>query len=267
MQELLDVATIAARAAGEFIQSGAQNRSELNIEQKSLHDYVSEIDTGAEKIIREHIERAFPEHAVLGEEYGVSPVCDSNYQWVIDPLDGTTNFIRGIPHYAISIALQHHDEVMVGVVFDPVKNEMFSAVKGQGARLNGDIIKASELEGVPGSLLATGVPFNGESLDRLAMFTDAMTALLQQNTAGIRRLGSAALDLAYVAAGRYDGFWEANLKIWDIAAGALIVQEAGGIVSDFESGARYLQSGHIIASGARLHGQMQQLIEPSYRHW
>lgn len=267
MKELLDTACKAAVEAGQFIQQGAQNRRDLLIEQKSLYDYVSEVDRGAEAIIREHISQHFPDHAVLGEELGSSDKGESDYQWVIDPLDGTTNFVRGIPHYAVSIAIFFQAELIVGVVFDPVKNDLFTAVKGQGAFLNKYAIQASDLPSVEGALLATGIPFNGENLQKIEMFSNAMQALLAQKTAGIRRLGSAALDLAYVAAGRYDGFWEANLKIWDIAAGVLLVQESGGYVSDFQGSDDFLRSGHIIASGSVMHSAMCSVVGEAYRDW
>jgi len=264
MQEILDIATGAAKQAGEFIQLGANRRSTLNIEQKSLNDFVSDVDRGAEKIIRALVSEAFPEHAILGEEFGASNMQVSDYQWIIDPLDGTTNFLRGIPHYAVSIAVTFKSELFVGVVYDPAKDELFSAVKGQGARLNEQMIACSPSQSVAGSLLATGVPFSGELLTRIGLFTDAMTDLLQQQTSGIRRLGAAALDLAYVAAGRYDGFWESSLKPWDIAAGALIVQEAGGMVSDFNQAQDYLESGNIIASAAKMHMEMSEIIGAAY---
>ncbi len=160
MENLLDVAVAAAKEAGDFIHKSSQNLSNLKVEQKSLHDYVSEVDRGAESIIRRHISDAFPDHSILGEEYGASTHTSSDYQWVIDPLDGTTNFLRGIPHYAVSIAVLIKGQIKVGVVYDPAKGDLFTAVDGLGALLNGESIRATNLPSVTGSLLATGVPFS-----------------------------------------------------------------------------------------------------------
>lgn len=264
VSSLCTVAISAAREAGTFIQQGMRRRSSLNIEQKGLHDYVSEIDRGAEEIIRDRIQSAFPGHEVIGEEFGQLDSFNSDYQWIVDPLDGTTNFVRGIPHYAVSIAILYKDKLEVGVVYDPAKNELFSAIKGQGAWLNDTPIRSSGLKGVRSALLATGVPFSGVLLENIDMFTDSMVSLLSKQTSGIRRLGAAALDLAYVATGRYDGFWEANLKSWDIAAGALIVMEAGGVVSDFNGGVDYLVSGDIVASASGVHRDMLSEISKAY---
>ncbi len=266
MTEILNTAILAAQQAGASIQQGAERlqRGKITVEQKSLNDFVSEVDRDAEQIIRDCIAQAHPEHAILGEEYGDGGSLNADYLWIIDPLDGTTNFLRGIPHYAVSIAVQYLGKSQVGVVYDPVKNEMFIAVEGQGATLNHRPISVTNAKSLRGALLATGVPFSGKLLEELDQFTGAMTTLLQQQTSGIRRLGAAALDLAYVAAGRYDGFWEANLKPWDIAAGALIVQEAGGSVSDFGGQQGFLDSGNIVACPEGVHAEMCKIIGEAY---
>ncbi|MCH2191254.1 MAG: inositol monophosphatase [Gammaproteobacteria bacterium] len=264
MESYLTVAIAAAQKAGEVIQDGAKHVGCLNVEQKSLNDFVSEIDLKAEKTIREYLTNHFPDHRILGEEYGVSQK-SSNYEWVVDPLDGTTNFLRGIPHYAVSIALLVNDRVNVAVIFDPAKNDLFTAISGQGAFLNGTRIKIRSHGSIVGGLLATGVPFSGRQLERVDQFSEAMIGLLRQQTAGIRRLGAAALDLAYLAAGRYDGFWEANLQKWDIAAGCLLVVEAGGCVCDFNGKQNYLTSGNILAGSAAAVEEMLPVIKSAYK--
>lgn len=266
MNKYASIASKAAYAAGEFIQASAGDIATLNIEQKSLHDYVSEVDRGSEKIIYELISSEFPEHGFVGEEYGASAV-KSDFQWIVDPLDGTTNFLRGIPHYAVSIALVHKGEVVHGTVFDPAKREMFSASKGAGTRLNSSPVSVSQAVSMSGGVYATGVPFNGLTLANLECFTDCMLGVLSQQTAGIRRLGSAALDLAYVAAGRYEGYWEANLKSWDIAAGALLVQEAGGLVTDLLGTNKFLDNGHILAACPGAFDPLLAISQKSYVGW
>ena len=256
MNEFLNIAKQAALSAGKQIAASAQKIESLNIEQKSLNDYVSEVDRQSEMTISQLIADHYPAHAILGEEYGAQGCDDSEFKWIIDPLDGTTNFLRSIPHYAISIALMRREQIVCGVVYDPIKNELFSACKGAGAFLNEQPLKVSRSGGISGALLATGVPFSGDNLAQLDKFSNSMCGLLELQTSGIRRLGSAALDLAYVAAGRYDGYWEAMLKSWDIAAGVLLVEEAGGIVSDLRGGDDYLESGDVLAANPSVHKDM-----------
>ena len=264
MHELLSLAIRAARAGGAVIQSGASKLDSLNIEQKSLHDYVSEIDRDTESVISEVILKQYPDHQIVGEEYGeVGEAGD--IQWIIDPLDGTTNFLRGIPHYAVSIGIRVKHRLEHAVVFDPAKNDLFYASFGQGAFLNDEPISVSAIESVRGGLYSTGVPFSGDNLAQINSFTNTMTGLLDIETSGIRRLGAAALDLAYVAAGRYDGFWEAKLKIWDIAAGVLLVQEAGGLVSDFCDREDYLVSGDVVAAAKGAHPELVELCKEHYQ--
>jgi len=263
MESLLEVAKQAARRGGDVIIAGADDLSSLNIEQKTLHDYVSEVDRGSEKAVTSVILEAFPDHQVLGEEYG-KVGDDAKVQWIVDPLDGTTNFLRGIPHYAVSIGVLVEGILEHSVVYDPAKNEMFCASRGQGASLNDSIINVTCLNSIRGGLFATGVPFSGDNLEKIDCFTGTMVDILQTHTSGIRRLGSAALDLAYVAAGRYDGYWEAKLKIWDIAGGALLVREAGGIVSDLQGGDDFLKTGEVVAAPVGVH---QGLIGITSKHY
>ena len=264
MHEFLSLAIKAARAGGDVIQRGAAKLDSLNIEQKSLHDYVSEVDRDAESIISELILSHYPSHQIIGEEHGEVGQA-SDVEWVIDPLDGTTNFLRGIPHYAVSIGVRIKQQLEHAVVFDPAKNELFYASIGHGAFLNDQKISVSAISSIRGGLYSTGVPFSGDNLAQIDSFTNTMTGLLNLQTSGIRRLGAAALDLAYVAAGRYDGFWEAHLKIWDIAAGALLVQEAGGLVSDFNGSDNYLVSGDIVAAPKGSHTDLVRLCTQCYR--
>jgi len=264
MDTILETAIYAAQQAGEFIQNSAQNISDLNVEQKSLHDYVSEVDRGSEDRITSIIKHAFPTHRLKGEEHGEQAGQNTDYCWVIDPLDGTTNFLRGIPHYAVSIALLIKGVPSVAVVYDPAKNEMFTAVKGQRAKLNDQQIVCSNSKSAKGGLYATGVPFSGKPLEKLNAFTNTMHGILALQTSGIRRLGAAALDLAYVATGRYDGFWESNLQIWDIAAGVLLVQEAGGVVTDLHGRADYLETGNVLAANKSTHKELLEVCSQQY---
>ena len=249
MHPMLTIAIRAARAAGDIIVREMDRVSDLTIDSKGKNDFVSEVDRNAEDAIIYTIQQSYPDHAFLCEETGQRG--ESEFVWIIDPLDGTTNFLHEFPHYAVSIALDQ------AVIFDPVKNELFSASKGKGAQLNNKKIRVSSLHKLEGALLGTGFPFrDGQEID---IFLESFRQL-HPKVAGIRRAGSAALDLAYVAAGRLDGFWEFNLKPWDIAAGALLVQEAGGINSELLGGTDYLESGNIIAANPKMMKAMLQHI-------
>lgn len=264
-QEIAALAVKAAKMAGKLIQKGAEDLSLLNIEQKSLHDYVSEIDRNSEAAIYDLVAQAFPEHAFVGEEFGTVGDQQAEFTWIVDPLDGTTNFLRGIPHYAVSIAVVVGDHIQHAVIFDPAKGDLFTASLAGGAFLNGKPIQVSNCQSIRGGLLATGVPFSGQLLENLDSFTATMEGMLAHHTSGIRRLGSAALDLAYVAAGRYDGYWEASLNSWDIAAGVLIVQEAGGRVTDFVGADNYLKTGNIVAASPGLMDDMIRITSACYK--
>ena len=259
MNPMLNIAIDAARAAGNIIIRNVDRIDRLTIEVKAQNDFVSQVDHKAEEIIIETISKAFPEHSILAEESGQNDKQASDYQWIIDPLDGTTNFLHGFPQFAVSIALRHKNRLEVAVVFDPIKNELFTAARGQGAKLNDRKIRVTPQKGLKGALLGTGFPFkHPQHLDTyLATFK-----AVHPDAAGIRRAGSAALDLAYVAAGRLDGFWEIGLNAWDMAAGVLLVREAGGIVTDFSGEGNYLDTGNIIAAAPKLYQPMYELIKP-----
>ncbi len=257
MHPMLNIAVKAARRAGSIINRASNNLDVLRVERKGQSDFVSDVDRAAEQAIVEVLLEAYPNHAILAEEGGATG--DSEFQWIIDPLDGTTNFLHGFPQYAISIALQHNGVLTQGVIFDPVHNDLFTATRGSGAFLNDRRIRVGKRIQLSDALIGTGFPYTDFThLDSyLAMFKD-----LLQKTAGLRRPGAAALDLAYVACGRFDGFWELGLKPWDVAAGALLVQEAGGLVSDLGGNEGYLESGNLIAGSPKIFGQLLQALQP-----
>ncbi len=253
---MLNIGVRAARAAGEIISRSMDKVEALHIDEKGRNDFVTEVDQRAEREIIRIILEAFPEHAIIAEESGVH--AGNEYTWIIDPLDGTTNFIHGFPQFAVSIALVHKGKIEQAIIYDPLKQEMFTATRGAGAVLNNRRIRVSRQITLSGALLGTGFPFKAQS--QLDSYLD-MFRVLFKDTAGIRRAGAAALDLAYVAAGRFDGFWEMGLREWDMAAGVLLIQEAGGIVSDFHGGDQYLQSGNIVAGTPKLHAQILDSIQ------
>ena len=257
MHPMLNIAVKAARRAGNLIHRAADNLGHLTVTKKSNADYVSEVDRAAEQAIIETLLDVYPDHAILAEESGAQG--DSEYVWIIDPLDGTTNFLHGYPQYAVSIALQHKGVLTQAVVYDPTKNELFTATRGRGAYLNDRRLRVSKRAELADCLIGTGFPYTRfEHLDAyMAIMRDMM-----QKTAGLRRPGSAALDLAYTAAGRYDGFFETALKPWDIAAGCLLITEAGGLVGDMQGNDSYLKSGHLCAGNPKVFAQMLQVIAP-----
>ncbi|RUO80323.1 inositol-1-monophosphatase [Idiomarina tyrosinivorans] len=259
MHPMLNIAVRASRAAGKILMKQFDQAQPLEIQAKGPNDWVSEADRAAEKAIVDTIKKSFPNHSIVAEESGVQEGSEKEYQWVIDPLDGTTNFLRGIPHFCISIALLHKGSVQQAVVYDPIREELFTASRGAGAQLNGRRLRLSAKTELKGSILATGFPFRMKH--RLEEY-QAMFNGLFEHCADMRRAGAAALDLAYVAAGRYDGYWEMGLKPWDLAAGELIVREAGGIVTDFSGGHGYMDSGHIVAGAPKVMKQMLSTIRP-----
>ncbi len=253
---ILVTAIRAARKAGDIINRNIDRVNEIRVGSKGPHDFVTEIDQRAEAAIVEIIQRAYPEHGILAEEG--TRIESQDYEWIIDPLDGTTNFIHAVPSLAVSIGVRRQNRLEHAVVYDPLRNELFTASRGGGAHLNDRRLRVSQRRDLDDSLIATGFPFRDFSyLDEyLAIFKNLM-----QKTAGLRRAGSAALDLAYVAAGRYDGFWEFHLKPWDVAAGALLIQEAGGLATDFHGEQDFLQSGNIVAGNLRVHALLLQHIQ------
>ena len=257
MHPMLNTAVKAPRKAGAIINRAANDIDRLTIQSKRPRDYVSEVDRIAEQTIIEILLDAYPNHGILAEESGRSG--GEEHVWVIDPLDGTTNFLHGLPQYAVSIALLHKGVLQHAVVYDPARNELFTASRGAGAFLNERRIRVSRQVKMDDALIGTGFPFREfhHADAYLAMFRDMML-----KPAGLRRPGSAALDLAWVACGRYDGFFELGLSQWDLAAGALLVLEAGGLVGDFQGNDRYLQSGHIVAGNPKIFGQMLPVFAP-----
>lgn len=254
---MLNIAVRAARNAGDLITRFSGEVSQLHIDQKGKNDFASEVDRLAEREIIQIIRKAYPNHAILAEESGAHE--GNDYVWVIDPLDGTTNFLHGFPQYAVSIALKIKGRIELGVVYDPLRDELFTATRGGGAALNNRRIRVSKQASMKGALLGTGFPFRSEQhVDAyLKMFRAFCT-----ETAGIRRPGAAALDLAYLAAGRIDGFWEIGLHEWDMAAGVLLILEAGGVATDFSFKDNYLTSGNLIAANPKMHLLMYQMIGP-----
>lgn len=255
MHPMLNIAVRAARVAGAIIVRGFENRDDLNTEVKGDNDFVTQIDKDAEQAIINKIKQSYPDHTFLGEESGESGDTESDFQWVIDPLDGTTNFIKGIPHFAVSIALLHKGRLDQAVVFDPIRSELFTASRGQGAQLNGYRIRASQPRDLTNTVLATAFPFKAKNTygDYAIRFNQ-----LFQECGDVRRSGSAALDLAYVAAGRYDGYWERGIKPWDIAAGELLVRESGALATDFSGGNDPLYKGEIVAGSVKV---VQNLVK------
>lgn len=255
---MLTTAIKAARRAGNLIVRASRDINALKIEQKSSNDFVSEVDRAAEATIIETILSAYPSHAILAEEGGAQAgAADAEYTWIIDPLDGTTNFLHGFPHYAVSIALQHRGITTHAVVYDPNRNDLFVATRGSGAYLNDRRIRVSQKKQLSEALLTTGLPYRDHS------FADAYFGMLRsftEKSQGVRRPGAASLDLAYLAMGAFDGFWEFGLAQWDIAAGVLLVQEAGGLVSDFAGDENFMLSGNIVAGTPRVFGQMLPVI-------
>jgi myo-inositol-1(or 4)-monophosphatase len=245
----------AARAAGDVIRAGAKNRASLDIERKETNDFVSAIDKGAERVIIDTLAAKFPSHAFKAEESGEAGT--SAWTWLIDPLDGTTNFLHGIPHYCVSIALQIGNAVAAGVILDPTSGRLFTAMRGRGAFLDGVRIHVSGRPGLNEAVLGTGFPYKDWT------YLDAYMASMRdimQRCAGIRRPGAAALDLAYVSAGWLDGHWERNLNAWDVGAGSLLVQEAGGVVSTFDGGDAFLDSGQIVAGTPGVHAALLEVL-------
>lgn len=255
---MLNVAIKAARAAGAIINRAALDVESVRVAQKQVNDFVTEVDQAAERMIIETLLGAYPGHGILGEESGKEfGAKDSDYVWIIDPLDGTTNFIHGFPVYCVSIALAVKGKIEHAVVYDPTRNDLFTATRGRGAFLNERRIRVSKRTQLKDCLISTGFPFRPGDNFRAYM---RMFAEITQRTAGVRRPGAAALDLAYVAAGFTDGFFETGLSIWDVAAGSLLVTEAGGLVGNFTGEADFLEQAECLAGNPRAYGQLVGIL-------
>ena len=261
MEPMVNIALRAARKVGEQIVRASDDLDHLEVKSKSLNDFVSEVDLAAEQEIKYQLQKAYPDHAVLGEESGLTGDENADYCWIIDPLDGTTNYVRGIPHYAVSIACLYKGKLEHAVIVDPVRREEFTASRGRGAQLNGRRIRVSKRPSLDGALLGTGIPFKDHCDDKLTPYSKSMEILARQ-CAGIRRAGAASLDLAYVAAGRLDAFWEIGLAKWDIAAGALLIREAGGLVADINGSETFLESGNIVCGNPKCFKAVLQATKP-----
>jgi len=257
LHPMVNIAVKAARRAGRVITQASDNLDILTVRHKSLNDLVSEVDKAAEDAIISTLKSAYPDHAILAEESGATG--QSEYVWVIDPLDGTTNFLHGFPQYCVSIGLVHKGIISHGVIYDPTRNDLYTATRGRGAYLNDKRLRVSKRIKLIDALLGTGFPF------RMFEHMDAYVGILADfmgKTAGVRRPGAAALDLAAVAAGRFDGFFEIGLAPWDMAAGCLMITEAGGLVGDLQGNEHHMESGNIVAASPKIFSQMLQVIEP-----
>ncbi len=260
MHPMLTTAVKAARRAGNIINRGARDLDLLTVTSKGPKDFVSEVDRAAEAAIVETVLASYPDHGILAEEgTNAGKNEQAAYVWIIDPLDGTTNFLHGFPQYCVSIALAHKNVVQQAVIFDPVRNDLFTATRGRGAYLNDRRIRVSRRAHLRDCLIGTGFPFrDGRYLDTYLLMMKEMIT----RTAGLRRPGAAALDLAYVAAGYCDGFWEMGLNPWDVAAGSLLILEAGGLIGDLAGDGDYLFSGQVIAANPKIFAQMVKTLAP-----
>ena len=256
----LEVAVRAAQAGGKILLRHWGNLKSGQVRKKGKWDWVTDVDHASEKAILRVIRAAFPEHAIVAEE--TAPEAAGRYEWLIDPLDGTVNYVHSFPFFAVSIAFASNGILEVGVVYDPIRRELFTARRGEGAWLNGRRIRVSKVRNFEQSMLATGFPFRARGL--VDVYLQSFRRIFME-TGSIRRAGSAAMDLAYTACGRMDGFWEMALSSWDMAAGALLIQEAGGKVSDFLGQQTYLTSGHIAAGNSFLHPKLVKILTPIFR--
>ena len=252
---LMNIAVRAARAAGRIILRHVDRVDMLDVTSKGHNDFVSQVDHQAEQAIIETVHHVYPGHGILGEESGAHEGDD--YLWIIDPLDGTTNYLHGFPQFAVSVAVQRRGVLEEAVVYDPLREEMFTATRGDGAVLNQKRLRVSSRRRLDESLIGTGFPFR--DMTHLEQYLDTFKKLVPE-TAGIRRAGSAALDLAYVAAGRLDGFWEFGLHPWDMAAGVLLIREAGGLVSDTSGGDDFMASGNLVAGTPKIHTAILEAV-------
>jgi myo-inositol-1(or 4)-monophosphatase len=257
MHPLLNIAVGAARRAGEVIVRSLDRVGALVVSEKGRNDFVSEVDRAAEQVLIATIRKSYPSHGFLAEESGAA--AGDDYTWVIDPLDGTTNFLHGFPQFAVSVACRLRGRAEVGVVFDPLRGELFTAERGGGTQLDGRRLRVSQRLGLEGALVGTGFPYR-ENRRWLKSYL-AMLESVMQSTAGVRRPGAASLDLAYVAAGRLDAFWEFGLSPWDTAAGNLLITEAGGLVGNL-AGGEYADGGHLLVGSPKVYAALAELLAP-----
>ncbi len=261
MQAMLNVAVMAARRGGDTLFRGLNKLDKLKVEKKGHNDFVSEADRNAEKAVISVIQKHHPDHAILAEESG--PQGESEYLWVIDPLDGTTNYLHGFPVFCVSVGVMHRGRLEHGAIYDPLRQELFTASRGQGAHLDGRRIRVSGRTALERALLGTGFPFR-DSNKALDPYLNMLISAIR-TTEGIRRAGSAALDLCYVACGRLDAYWETGLSIWDLAAGVLIVREAGGIVSGLDGSEDFLDTGHILTGTPKIYAALAKQFAPDIK--
>lgn len=260
MHPMLNIAIRAARAAGNVVARSFENVDKIEVEAKGSNDLVTNVDLKAEEVIIETLRKSYPEHSIVSEECGQLPGKDSDYQWIVDPINGTENFVRGIPHFAISIALKVKGKIDQAVIYDPIRGELFTASRGKGAQFNNLRVRVKAHKELAGTVIATGFPHKQKQ------HTDAYFAMAKNvftKASDLQRTGCSALDLAYVAAGRVDGFFEIGLKPWDSAAGELLVIEAGGLVTDFVGGHNHIQSGNVVAASPRLLKALLTEIRPN----
>ena len=258
MNPLLNIAISAARRAGDIIIRHVGRIDRLTIKVKDHNDFASQVDRLAEDEIITTIRKAHPDHAILAEESGAQG-SDDEFQWIIDPLDGTTNFLHGFPVFCVSIALRHRGRLEHGVIYDPMRQELFTSSRGEGAQVDGRRMRVTLLKTLDGALIGTGFPFREK--DNLDLYMQMFEAVVRK-AAGVRRPGSAALDLAYVAAGRMDGFWEMGLKPWDMAAGVLMIQECGGLIGHFDGAPGFPEDGNILAGGEKIYQALAEEFKP-----
>ncbi len=256
----MNVAIAAAEKAGEFMRRNLLHVSSIPVTRKARHDYVSEVDRTCEAEIVREISHFYPDHAILAEESGASG--ESDYQWIIDPLDGTSNYLHGLPHFAVSISQQFQGRTEHAVVFDPIRDEMFTATRGSGAYLNKERIRVSQRTELDGAILATAFPFRKR--EHMPVYMEMFNEIWEQ-AEDFRRAGTASLDLAWTAAGRVDGYFEIGLKPWDVSAGALLVREAGGVVNDFAGKDDVENSDSILAASYKMMTELRRIIEPKWK--
>jgi myo-inositol-1(or 4)-monophosphatase len=254
---MLNIAIRAARRAGSVINRAALAGGGFTVKSKRANDFVTEVDRAAEAAIIETVRKAYPEHAILAEESGLLSSKHSEFRWIIDPLDGTTNFIHGFPQYCVSIGVEHKGALSQAVVYDPTRDELFTASKGAGAFLNDRRIRVSKCEKLSAALIGTGFPF--KELKRADLYLKQLRAMMEKSS-GVRRAGAAALDLAYVACGRLDAFWELGLSPWDMAAGVLLIQEAGGLAGDLKGDQGFMESGDVCAAAPKLFAPLLEAL-------